>query len=328
MRIDSVHIKNFRCLKDTNIPFDELTVLVGSNGTGKSCVLQALNLFYNTTLAVDEEDYYDNDTSEEITITLRFNNLTPLEKKEFNAYLEGDELSIENVIQYSPTSKPTQKYHGTRYQNLEFAGFRRASGTSALRKEYASLLEQDKYSDFPAYTNKANAEATLEHWELQNRDQCQRVRDDGQFFGFQNVGTHKMEKYTKFIFIPAVQEASEEGTETKGSIFQEIMGIVVKTALASNQDIIQFKEDVQKKYQQLIDHSQNENLVNLENELTESLNFFVSDSSVKIKWIEDTGVRVDPPKAYVKLNEGGHENTINRCGHGLQRAYILALFQR
>ena len=39
MRIDSVYIKNFRCLKDTTIPFDELTVLVCSNGTGKSCVL-------------------------------------------------------------------------------------------------------------------------------------------------------------------------------------------------------------------------------------------------------------------------------------------------
>ncbi len=46
MKLQSVHIKNFRCFEDITIDFHkQLTVLVGENGSGKSAVLDALNTF-------------------------------------------------------------------------------------------------------------------------------------------------------------------------------------------------------------------------------------------------------------------------------------------
>jgi len=289
---------------------------------GKSCVLNALNLFYNPNIGVEERDYYANDTSKSISITLRFSNLTEYEKKLFSPYLEGDELSIEQAIPHG--DKP--RYYGTRFKNPEFDAFRNATG-SDMRKEYNTLAQKAEYNDFPSYQNKMQADEVLQKWELSNKDKCERSRDEGQFFGFQNVGMHRMEKYTKFIFIPAVQEASQESVEERGSIFEEIMEIVVKSSLATNEELIKFETEAQQRYNELIDPSKNENLKGLEEKLAKNLRQYVPDSGVKIKWIEEPGVRINPPRAYVELGEGGYFNTVDRCGHGLQRAYIISLFQ-
>lgn len=328
MKIKSIHVKNFRCLQDVVLPCDNLTILVGRNGVGKSCLLTALNLFYKTDIRVDKQDYYNEDTSNPISITVRFSDLTELERKLFRPYLEGDELSIEKVMTYDP-SKPIQKYYGARYQNPEFEAFRKAVGQD-LRREYNRLKEKKEYSQFPSYQNKDLAQKVLEEWELSNKGECKQFRDDGQFFGFQNVGKHRMEKYTKFIHIPAVQEASEESMEgaRRGSLFEEIMGIVVKGTLAANKELVQLQIDAEKKYRELINPAENKDLIDLEKELTETLNYYVSDSKVNIQWIEEEGVEINPPRAYVTLSEGGYQNTVDRCGHGLQRAYILSLFQQ
>jgi putative ATP-dependent endonuclease of OLD family len=326
MKIGSITVRNFRCLQDVSIPLDQLTVLVGRNGVGKSCVLSALELFYNSDVIVGKEDFYNSDVTQDMSIAIHFSNLTQREKELFDPYLEGDELLVEKIIKYSEP-KPVQKYYGMRHKNVDFDSFRKASG-SDLKLEYEKLRKKEEYKAFPSYSNKDEAEKKLQEWELANRVKCQRCRDDGQFFGFQNVGTHRLEKYTKFIRIPAVQEASEEGVEKKGSIFEEIMEIVVKSSLATNQDLLKLEEEAQQKYKDLIDPSKNENLKNLEKKLTDALNYFVTDSGVRITWLEDSGVEITPPKAYVKLKEGGYENTIDRCGHGLQRAYVLSLFQQ
>jgi predicted ATP-dependent endonuclease of OLD family len=326
MKIRGISVKNYRCLRNIDVPIEDLSVLLGQNGCGKSCLLSALRLFYNTHVGVEIQDFYDQNINEDITITVHFSDLTPFEKKLFSPYLEGEGLSIEKVIKYAEP-RPTQKYHGTRFINPEFESFRKASSTG-LRAEYEKLRQKKEYAPFPPYQNKNEANEVLEKWELANKEKCSRNRDEGQFFGFQNVGMHRLEEHTKFIFIPAVQEAGEESEEQKGSIFEELMQVVVKSSLAANEKIGRLQEETERKYRKLIDPKKNKNLVDLERKLTEGLNYFVPDSAVSIEWIEETGIQISPPRAYVRLSEGGYMNTVDRCGHGLQRAYILALFQQ
>ena len=47
MRIQRIHIKNYRSLQDVELEFTDVTVLLGSNGTGKSSVLTALHWFFS-----------------------------------------------------------------------------------------------------------------------------------------------------------------------------------------------------------------------------------------------------------------------------------------
>lgn len=326
MKIKSIHVQNYRCLRDVVIPVEDLSVLLGANGCGKSGLFGALNLFYNTDGRIAKEDFYNGITDKEISITVQFSDLSAFEEKMFNPYMVGKELSVEKVISYVEP-KFTQIYHGMRFLNPEFEQFRKASGVN-MRTEYEKLREKTVYSDFPKYSNKEAATAILESWEMTNKEKCIRRRDDGQFFGFRNVGMHRLEKFTKFIFIPAVQEASEEGTERRGSVFEEIMQIVVKGSIANNEEMIKLQEETEKKYKELIDPSKNENLLALEGNLSTALSYLVPDSAVNINWIEQAGIQINPPTAFVKLREGGYENTIDRCGHGLQRAYVLALFQQ
>jgi len=107
-----------------------------------------------------------------------------------------------------------------------------------------------------------------------------------------------------------------------------MMEIVVKSTLAKNGALVKLQENTQQKYKELVDPSRNKDLKGLEKNLTKTLNYYVYDSEVNIQWIEEPGVQINAPRAYVMLKEGGYQNTVDRCGHGLQRAYVLALFQQ
>ena len=60
MKIESIKMKNFRSYKEeTEIYFDDLTVLVGKNDIGKSTILEALDIFFNdgnSVIKIDKTD--------------------------------------------------------------------------------------------------------------------------------------------------------------------------------------------------------------------------------------------------------------------------------
>jgi len=322
MQIKSISVNNLGPLKNVTVPCDPLTVLVGQNGVGKSTLLRALRLFYNTAIKVDERDFYNGETENDISIVVRFANLTETEKQLFKPYIKGDELSVEKTISYA-AGKFQQTYYGTRFVSPKFLPIRQAAGTE-IRKEYNKL--KDEYG-FPDYTNKDSAEQILCAWELEHKEDCKEAKDDGQFFGFQNVGTHRLERYTKYIFVPAVHDASTKGMEGRGSTISEIMDLVVRGSLATDPELLKIEEDAQLKYAAFIERAKAEKLSRIGGSLTKSLNSIFPDTKVDIDWVEEEGVTIGTPRAFVKVTEEGYENTIDKCGHGLQRAFILTMFQ-
>ena len=82
MKIKKVTIKNFRSYKDeTSIYFDDLTAFVGRNDSGKSSILEALDIFFNEgkgTVKLDEDDINRQNKENEncdIVITVSFTEL-------------------------------------------------------------------------------------------------------------------------------------------------------------------------------------------------------------------------------------------------------------
>ena len=145
MIIESIHVKNFRCILDAELLCDSLTVLIGPNGAGKSSFLRAMELFYTIDARLSEDDFFNGDTSQEISIKMNFGDLTDLEIELFKPYLDGEKLIVEKVLSW-PSSKGSQRYFGWRLQNPDFDAFRSSSG-QGLRAEYNSLREGG-YSDF------------------------------------------------------------------------------------------------------------------------------------------------------------------------------------
>lgn len=67
MRIARIRIKNFRCLEDVTVEFDDVTTLIGPNGVGKSTVLHALDWCFNdskTSVLVDDDVTYASETTQ------------------------------------------------------------------------------------------------------------------------------------------------------------------------------------------------------------------------------------------------------------------------
>ena len=98
MIIKNIAVKNFRSLKDVDIPCSELVALLGRNGTGKSTVLSAIDVFYNTAAQITEYDYFNRDTSENISIEITYGELRADELLEFEPYITDNTLIVTKII--------------------------------------------------------------------------------------------------------------------------------------------------------------------------------------------------------------------------------------
>ncbi len=281
-------------------------------------------MFYAPNARYTEDDFYDRDTSQDIVVTVTFADLTEDEKKLFRIYIEGEKLTVEKVMKWSP-SRGSQKYHGISLQNPEFSSFRLAKGSN-LRTEYNKLREA-KYSDLPEYTNKDDAGSALQAWEESHPNQCSRQRDEGQFFGFREVGEARLERFTRFISIPAVREASDDAAEGRGTPLTEIMDLVVRSVLARRKEIIELQKTTQNQYEKIVDPTKLVELQTLEHDLNSTLKTYVPDAGVNLTWLTEDAIDIPMPKANIKLVEDGYPSSVERTGHGLQRALILTMLQ-
>lgn len=326
MILSSVHVKNFRSILDETLLCDSLTALVGRNGAGKSSFLRAMELFYDPAAKVALEDFYAEDTSQDIEIALVYSDLVAEEREFFSAYIDNESLTVVRVFSLIPGHK-SGTYHGMRLQNSEFNDVRAAGGKREIRSKYNELRGTEKYTDLPSVTSGETALSELQKWESENPEECTRLRDDGQFFGFTGVGQGYLGRYTRFIRVPAVRDASEDATEKKGSCVTEIMNLVVRSVLARRQDVTSFKEETQAKYRDIMDPSKLTELTSLETQLSQTLKYYVPDANVSLRWVELADIDIPMPQAHTKLLEDGYESSVQRTGHGLQRAFILTMLQ-
>lgn len=120
MYISSVEIENFRAFKEKTIfHFNPgVTVLIGENDCGKSTVIDAIRYVLGTTdqtwQRVELSDYYQENTQNEIHITVVFSDLTIQEKAAFMeclTYTKSEEILIVNwTAKYMTNVKPHRTF--------------------------------------------------------------------------------------------------------------------------------------------------------------------------------------------------------------------------
>jgi len=326
MIIKSVQVRNFRSLLDVSVPCSELTALVGANGSGKSAFLRAIQLFYAGSPQVSPEDFYNEDMSHDIEIEITFADLGKDESELFASYIENDSLSVVRVLSLS-NGRVTAKYHGSRLQNPRFAEVRAQDTATKLRKAYNDLRGQERYSDLPTISSQAEALSAMDEWEKAHPDDCKRIRDDGQFFGFTQVAQGYLGRFTRFIHIPAVRDAAQDAEEGRGAVITEIMDLVVRSALENREELKTLRDDMQARYKEIMDPSKVEELSSLEQQLSNTLRTYAPNASVTLNWQKEGEIDIPLPRANVRLVEDGYPSSVIRTGHGLQRAFILTMLQ-
>lgn len=331
MIIETVQVKNFRSVLSEILHCESLTALVGANGAGKSSLLKALDLFYNSSPKVDREDFYNRDVAKEISVTITFNGLSKKAQEQFASYLQGGKLSVERVLTWD-TNKIAWKYHGSILRDPNFVAVREGMTVkdrgATAKVEYEKVRKTQGYESLPDWPRKLDdVHDILTRWESEHADLCVRDRDEGQFFGFKEVAQGYLGRYTRFLYIPAVRDASDDSIDAKSSVFASLMDLVVRSVLASKADLRELQETTQARFKEIMDPANLTELNTLAEDMTKTLRTFVPEARIDLLWQVLSDVTLPLPQADIKLIEDGYSSPINRTGHGLQRAFILTMLQ-
>jgi hypothetical protein len=330
MLIESIRVQNYRSIRDETLHCKPLVALVGANGTGKSSFLAASELFRSSTENITLEDYYNCNPTDEIVITMTYYNLSSRALELFDKYVVNKTLTVEKVIAWND-GKPRALYHGATLQNPDFekirAGFEIRDRGATARAALEALRESGKYDGLPQWTTISETKQALTEWEEEHPHQCERKRDDGQFFGFRQVGQGYLGQFTRCLFIPAVRDAPTDAIEGRGSVFTSLIDLVVRNTLATREEIQDLLEKMKTEYEQILIPENLPELGNLASNLSTTLNTFVPNAQVELNWLPLGNLEFPTPRADIRLVEDGYASPVDKCGHGLQRAFIVTLLQ-
>lgn len=324
--IERLEIKNFRSILNGVLDCNNLVALVGRNGSGKSCFLVAINVFYDLSAKITEEDFFNRDLKHPIEIKITFRDLPESEKADFQPYLKNDRLIVTKRIAYE-NEAIIQRYYSEVLQITQFAKIRLISSKREKIDSFKDLVESGELSGLTGNPRSAEAaEELMLAYESSHPDLLVPVEREGQFFGASHVGGGKLDKYTKFVLVPAVKEAAEEAAAKKGAIYQ-LLDMIVLRKLESRQDLRDFRADYEEKMKKLYSSENLKELLELGNSISRTLEIFAPRSKLKLDWQEIVPPEIQLPDVKARLVEDEFEGDISRKGHGLQRALVLTLLE-
>jgi hypothetical protein len=326
MILRSLRIKNFRSIRNSEIQLGPHTAILGGNGTGKSTVLRAIERFYAPSSSIELDDFFGRTPDGRIEIELTFTDLGAAELELFGSRVHGGSMSVVRIFEASG-GRSNGRYYGKSVQHLAFSGIRASPGATEKRAAYNALRDGANYAELPSVRSAEQIEGHLAAWESAHPGQCELGLDSGQFFGFQNVGRGSLQRFTSFVFIPAVREASVDAMDSKGAVIARLMELVVRSAIQRRADIRRFQAEVSERYRRLTEPRSLRELGDLSSSLTQTLQRLYLEAAVNLRWRETEDFMIPLPTADVLIDDDGFEGPVDRKGHGLQRAFILTLLQ-
>jgi putative ATP-dependent endonuclease of OLD family len=321
MIIEHVEIRNFRSLLKVDLDFDELTAILGRNGGGKSSILKALDVFYNVSYLASPFDYFGKDTNQEIKISVTYSDLHADELQEFVAYLSNGKLSVSKIINAGGA-----KYYGASRQIPAFYEARKL-GAVDKRNRLNELVKSATFAGFDQkVSSNEQAEQAMSIYESAHQELTQPFEKEQQFFGPRNVGGGKLDKFTKFVLIPAVRDAASE-TDKKGTIHQ-LIDVLVARNVNSRPDVLQLNAEFEQRVKDVYNHNNLTELSELAVAVTKLLSQYAPGAGLDLDFEEVIPPKISLPAALASLVEDNFKSPISYSGHGVQRALVLALLQQ
>lgn len=338
MKIESVHIKNFRSFKNETILFDDYTCIVGANGAGKSTVFTALQVFFRhykdskTDLSkLTEKDFHHCNTAEPIEITVTFTELSEQAQEDLSNYVRQGKLIVTAKAEFdAATQRAEIKQFGNRLGIEDFKIFfeleKNKAPVAELNDCYSQLRE--KFQDLPNAGSKDAKIAALKEYEAARPDECILIPSEDQFYGA-SKGANRLAPHIQWVFVSASKDVTEEGEENKTSALGTLLARTVRAKVNFTERISEIKQAVDEKYAQLLADEQNV-LDDISASLKGKLSQWANPSiNASVQWKKDAekAIKIEEPTAAIALGERGFEGELSRFGHGLQRSFMLALLQ-
>ena len=338
MKIESIRIENFRAFEDETVNLNDYTCLVGPNGSGKSTVLTALNLFFRHTgesttdlLHLGVEDFHKKDITKPVRITVTFTDLSADAATEFGHYFRQGRLTVSAQATWDAGNQVAQvDQYGQRLGIKDFAPFFEADKAGELvgrlKDIYGDL--RNKHSSLPTPGTKAAMLEALKQYENRNSALCELIPSRDQFYGA-TKGGGRLEHFIKWIYVPAVKDATTEQLEQRNTALGELLARTVRLKLSFGGGLDDLRSKAVQEYLKLLRDNKGA-LDELSNSLSQKLQHWAHPNvALRLQWQENPtkAVSIGEPAAEVITKEGVFEGQLARFGHGLQRSFLLALLQ-
>lgn len=332
MLIERLEIENFRALRSVDLDMRRgtesnspaLVALLGRNGGGKSSILNALDVFYDISAKVTQNDCYAHASNAEIVIRVTYGDLREEEKKEFQPYLQDDRLIVTKRFQITEKAC-VQKYYAAARQIPQFAELRRLTKREMVAG-FKALVAENRLEGLSGAPRSADdAEVLMAAYEAGHDELLQTVEREEQFFGPKEIGGGKLDKFTKFVFVPAVRNATDE--EQKKGVIYELINTIVLRQVNRRPDVQSLKDEMKSRITEVFSPENLTELGVLGSSISTLLERYSPGSALKLSWGEPVVPDIPLPKAQADLIEDDFPCPITHAGHGLQRSLILTLLQ-
>ncbi|MBN2317105.1 MAG: AAA family ATPase [Sedimentisphaerales bacterium] len=336
MKLKEMRIENFRSFKDETIRFDDYTCFVGANGSGKSGVLMALNVFFRESastqtdvLVLGEEDFHHRNTRKPVKIILTFEELTEEAKKDFQHYYRQEKLILFAIAHWEEKTRTAPvKQCGSRLVMEEFAPFfeavERKEKVEQLKEIYKKICQQ--VDGLPSIFTKAGMTDALRNYEESHSEKCKLIDDSSELYGWTR-GQNRLAKYIQWVYVPAIKDPSAEQEEASKTALGRLLARTVRTRLDFSEEIESVRADVVQKYREMLE-SRNDALNGLKLSMEKRLQEYAGGHArLKLEWHYDDkqSIKINDPTAWAHIGDGPFIGEVARSGHGLQRAFLVTL---
>jgi len=343
MKLTEIKIQNFRSFKDQTIPLDDYTCLVGPNGTGKSVVLMALNVFFqeNASTATDvrilsEEDFHHKNIKKPIRITVTFEDLPdeadPLvsqaAKDLLKLYARNNQLVLFAMAEWDPVSeKAPVKQYGSRSVMKELKPYFEAKENGAtvpkLREIYSTLRK--KFPELPTATTGTAMHSNLQEYESKRPTECSMEDSKCECYGFTG-GLYRLADLVQWVYVPAVKDASSEQEEGNKTALGQLLQRTVRNKINFDDDLTALEEETENQYNAILEKKKDA-LKELGSTIQESLREWTNPrAAFELEWQGELA-KAKRPIAKAKVGDDAFIGEISRLGHGMQRGFLVAILK-
>jgi energy-coupling factor transporter ATP-binding protein EcfA2 len=344
MKLSAIRIMNYRSCRDVALTISDMHALVGANNAGKSTVLRALDFLFNPTIKLlNEESFWNKDTTLEIRVEAVFSKLTDKEKKALSPYLKTDHtFHMARIARIGAKGgdldSDAEQYEdkigiGQQYRKPipepEWLQESKINGKNIT--EWWKIKDQLAINGI-SFTDGITKKPSIEEWKEKAKEfieaNTNRIPMKDSWVdnpkGYANIlkGTLPF-----FVLVPAVRDVTEESKGTKSSPFGKLLYTILDTVTEEKKIKIEgILEEVAKQ----MNRSGGDERVPLINETEQQLNTLLNDfftgCDLEIEFETPTlEVLLSAPKLYV---DDGFRNAVENKGHGLQRAVIFTILRR
>ena len=332
MKLSKATIRNYRSHRNTEVQLHDLTILIGPNGTGKSAVLYALDWLFNGSppsksdickFATDNSD-----ATTRIEVEVEFSDLSNEDRELLGKYARKDIARFRR----SWSEETGEKVIGDTLQGPGFARLRQISqsgSASELKRAYSET--RDDVEGLPPYTNKAAVVESLDTWESQSGNQNRLVRvddfDASHLFGFAGQGI--LSRCFKMILVPASADlASEVGESGKGSVLSQLVGTLTTELVRKTR--LEWEEAHQAEIEELnasIRRTVHEATRHQGDRISRHLQELIPEARVVLRGEPPPWSMRGETSVHADVEIEGHQISLDRQGHGVQRAVMISVLQ-